>query len=209
MRKTCIALLVAACAVASGAVSVSGQNNARDAGRLIDALGVRQGITVGEIGAGTGELTILMARHVGPAGHVYTTEVAEQQLARLRQAATDASLTNVTVLAAAVASTNLPDACCDAIFMRNVYHHFEQPAPINRSLFAALKPGGQVAIIDFPPGGGIEADTPAGRAGGNGFHGVKPETVARELESAGFTRVRVEEPARAQEGFLVVMRKPS
>lgn len=209
MRRTGIAVLVAALSVASGSAVASGQNNPRDAARLIDALGVEPGMTVGEIGAGTGELTVLMARHVGQAGRVFSTEVSEPQLARLRQAATDASLANVTVLPAAVESTNLPDGCCDAIFMRNVYHHFERPEAINRSLFAALKPGGRIAVIDFPPGNGTEAATAAGRAGGDGFHGVKKETVARELESAGFTRVRVEEPDGRQEGFLVVMRKPS
>ena len=208
MRKACIALLAIAFSIASGAVSVSGQNNPRDAQRLIEALGVTPGMTVAEIGAGNGELTVLMAKHVGAAGRVFTTEVADEQRQRLRQAASGAGLVNVKVLAAADDTTNLPAGCCDAIFMRNVYHHFETPAPINASLFAALKPGGRVAIIDFPPRNRNEAAQPEGRSA-DSSHGVTKETVAKELEAAGFVRVRVEEPEGGQEGFLVVMRKPS
>jgi SAM-dependent methyltransferase len=58
-------------------------------------------------------------------------------------------LTNVTVIEGAEAATNLPDACCDAIFLRNVYHHITAVDAFNRSLVASLKPGGRLAIIDL------------------------------------------------------------
>jgi SAM-dependent methyltransferase len=45
----------------------------------------------------------------------------------------------------------LPDSCCDAMFMRDVYHHVTAPEAFNRSLFASLKPGGRLAILDFRP----------------------------------------------------------
>jgi predicted methyltransferase len=91
--------------------------------------------------------------------------------------------------------------------MRNVYHHFSNPAAINASLFASLKPGGRLAVIDFPPGNGREGATPADRAR-DGTHGVTPDTTVKELQAAGFERISAEEPAGGQEGFLVVMRKP-
>ena len=206
MRRARIAFVLAAAVLAAGSAVLSAQNNPRDLQRLVAALGIEPGMTVGEIGAGSGELTVLMARHVGANGKILSTEISEQRLADIRNAVAAADVTNVTVLQAGVDRTNLPDACCDAIFMRNVYHHFSDPAAINRSLFAALKPGGRIAVIDFPPGNGNEASSPSGR-GSDGTHGVFKETVAKELEAAGFTRVLMEEPGAGQEGFLVVMRK--
>jgi SAM-dependent methyltransferase len=60
-------------------------------------------------------------------------------------------LSNVVVLEGAESSTNLPSACCDAIFLRDAYHHLTRPQEFDASLLAALKPGGRLAIMDFPP----------------------------------------------------------
>jgi SAM-dependent methyltransferase len=57
----------------------------------------------------------------------------------------------VTILAGATASTNWPAGCCDAILLRNVFHYLTEPAAMIRSLAASLKPGGRLAIVDFPP----------------------------------------------------------
>lgn len=208
MRRKLYFFSVSVLVAAAASIPVFTQNNPRDAQRLIAEMSISPGMTVGEIGAGSGDLTVLMAQHVGPNGKVFSTEISEQRLADIRKAVASANLQNVDVLQAGVDTTNLSPGCCDAIFMRNVYHHFTQPAGINKSLFAALKPGGRVAIIDFPPGNGKEAETAAGR-GADGTHGVFKETVAKELEAAGFTRVKVEEPGGRQEGFLVLMRKGS
>ena len=206
MRRARFVFVLAASILAASSSFLSAQNNPRDLQRLVAALGIEPGMTVGEIGAGSGELTVLMAQHVGANGKVLSTEISEQRLADIRRAVAGANVQNVTVLQAGADRTNLPDACCDAIFMRNVYHHFGDPAAINKSLYAALKPGGRIAVIDFPPGNGAEASSPAGR-GSDGTHGVFKETVAKELEAAGFTRISVAEPGNGQEGFLVVMRK--
>ena len=207
MRKHSLLLIATAFAVSAASVCTLAQDNARDLQRLVTATGLSSGMTVGEIGAGTGALTVLMAGHVGAGGRVYSTEINEDRLADIRKATSAASLTNVTVLQAGAEATNLPAACCDVIFMRNVYHHFSNPAAVNRSLYASLRTGGRLAIIDFPPRGAGDASTPSERAS-DGSHGVRAEVVAAELEAAGFTRVSVEEPGSGQEGFLVVMRKP-
>ena len=68
-----------------------------------------------------------------------------------REYAKKEGLTNVTVLEGGAATTNLPDACCDAVFLRLVYHHIIEIAPFNKSVYASLKPGGRLAIIDFVP----------------------------------------------------------
>jgi predicted methyltransferase len=206
MRNSRLVILAVAVAVSAASVCTRAQDNPRDLTRLVEALSIRPGMTVGEIGAGDGGLTVLMARHLGDSGRMLSTEISAERLAEIRNAVSAASLGTVTVIEAGVDSTNLPEACCDAIYMRNVYHHFENPTAINRSLFASLKPGGRLAVIDFPPRG-RDAATPADRDA-DGSHGVRAEAVASELEAAGFTRVSVGTPD-GQEGFLVVMRKPA
>jgi hypothetical protein len=77
---------------------------------------------------------------------------AATTLTRLREYVTREGLTNVTVVEGAAAATNLPAACCDAIFMRNVYHHITQVEPFNRSLAASLEAGSS-----DPASGGAKA----------------------------------------------------
>lgn len=206
MRTHRLLIIAVAAAVSAATVCARAQDNPRDLTRLVEALDIRPGMAVGEIGAGGGELTVLMAGRVGADGRVFSTEIDEGRLDEIRRAVSRASLGNVTVIAAGAGTTNLPEGCCDAIFMRNVYHHFENPAAINRSLFASLKPGGRLAVIDFAPRGGRDAATPAERDA-DSSHGVRAEIVASELEAAGFARVQVS-PPDGGEGFLVVMRKP-
>lgn len=117
--------------------------------RLVELLSLRQGMTVAEIGAGSGWLTVEVAQRVGPSGRVYATELSAARLDDIRQAASEAELGNVTVLQAGERATNLPAACCDAIFMRRVYHHLSEPSPIVASIHEALRPGGRLVIIEF------------------------------------------------------------
>jgi protein-L-isoaspartate O-methyltransferase len=203
-RRVLFASLAIAAAIIS-AIVVTRADDASDAARLIETLELKAGSTVGEIGAGDGELTILMSRHVGPAGRVFTTELGQDRVRTLRAAVEKAAVGNVTIVEGDAARTNLPDGCCDAVFMRAVYHHFGDPPAMNRSLLASLRPGGRLAIMDFTPRGDEEASNPADRDE-DGRHGVKAETVAKELVAAGFERIDVED--RKGRDFLVVVRKP-
>jgi ubiquinone/menaquinone biosynthesis C-methylase UbiE len=80
---------------------------------------------------------------------VYSTDINPERLKEIRQAVEKAGLQNVTVVEGGSARTNLPDECCDAIFMRHVYHHLGDPPGMNASLLRSLKPGGRVAVVDF------------------------------------------------------------
>ena len=117
-----------------------------------------------------------------------------------------AQLQNVSVVEGASSTTNIPNDCCDAIFLRHVYHHLGDPPLMNASLRASLKPGGRVAIVDFPPDNGVSA--PPGRRGTDVSHGVTPQIVIEELRAAGF--VSVEQLPWSSSGgyFLVVARRP-
>lgn len=178
---------------------------ATDAERLVTALELQEGDTIADIGAGRGQLTVELAREVGPTGGVYATELDEARLNEIREAAESAGLKNITVLEAHATRTNLPDRCCDALVMRRVYHHIGDPHLMNASMRASLKPGGLLAIIDFAPDSAESAD-PDGRATGE-QHGVTSETVVRELTLAGFEVVAVE--AGGNRGrYMVVVRRP-
>lgn len=161
--------------------------DAADAAKLIDVLEIRAGATVADVGAGGGLLVPPMSRHLGPAGRLYATDVNADRLAEIRKLVASQSLPNVTVLQGAEAQTRLPDACCDAIFMRLVYHHFGDPPAMNASLLRSLKPGGRIAILDFAPKSKTSA--PPGKRGEGDAHGVMPATVIEELKSAGFVDV--------------------
>lgn len=177
--------------------------------RLVEILELKPGMMVADVGAGFGAWTMRLSRVLGPAGRVYATEIGAAQLAALRDAAQREGLTNVTVLEGATGTTNLPALCCDAILIRDAYHHLTQPEDMVRSFAASLKPGGRLAVIDFPPrpNSEVPSGVPANRAG----HGVPPEVVQREV-GAVLTHVRTvpmwapdSQPASL---FLVLFRKP-
>ena len=176
--------------------------------RLVELLELKPGMTVADVGAGFGAWTMRLSRSLGPTGRVFATDIGADQLAALRASVEREKLTNVTVIAGAPSSSNLPPGCCDAILVRDAYHHFTQPDDLVRSLAAALKPGGRLAVIDFPPRPNTEvpAGVPANRLG----HGVPPEVVVKEV-GAVLTHVRTT-PAWAPDSqpanlFLTLFRK--
>jgi tRNA A58 N-methylase Trm61 len=174
------------------ALPARGQTDAADATRLVEALALGAGSNVAEIGAGSGALTVAIARTVGAGGRVYSNELNPRQRRAIERAVTAAALTNVTVVEGHERRTNLPDACCDAIFMRDVFHHFDDAAGMSRDLLTSLVPGGRLAVLDFPPRNG---------------HGTTQEAVIATLQEAGFVQVRLEDSGARW--FLVVATRPS
>jgi ubiquinone/menaquinone biosynthesis C-methylase UbiE len=153
---------------------------------LIDVLELTEESVVADIGAGNGRQAIEVARYIGSDGMVYATELGEETLETLRNRIDRIDLGNITVLTGDPAGTNLPKECCDAIYMRRVYHHVAQPDSMNLSLMQSLKPGGRLAIIDFEPDG-TEGD-PGNRDEGDS-HGVTTETLIDELTRTGFEQI--------------------
>ena len=203
-HRTCVLLFITLFIPGSAALAQrSGSTIATE--RIFDAIGVRQGITVCEIGAGDGQLSIAAARIAGPNGRVYTSEVGEDRVKSLQQRVESSGLAQITVVAGDPVKTNFPAEGCDAVFMRNVYHHFGDPAAMNASIAASVKPGGRVAIVDFSPPAN-EASRPADRAK-DGMHGVSTESVSREMSNAGFEVVSSE--LGAERWFMVVVSRPN
>ena len=171
------------------AIGPAGAQNAAqiaaDAERLIKALDLRPGSVVAELGAGDGELTVLMAKAVGDTGRVFSTEVNPERVQQISRTVERAGLKHVTVVTGQTKDTGLSEHCCDAVFMRDVYHHFADPEAMNGSIMKALKPGGMLAVLDFGPPPGAESPRSEDRDE-DGHHGITPATLERELKAAGF-----------------------
>jgi ubiquinone/menaquinone biosynthesis C-methylase UbiE len=205
LRRRLAPMVVGALVAFTGTVGAQ-DDFASDARRLVPAIQLQEGQTVADIGAGGGQLAVELGREVGPSGRVYATELEEDRRRDIREAAKSAGLKNVEVREAQATSTNLPEQCCDALVMRRVYHHIGNPTLMNASMLASLKPGGFLAVIDFPPDSAESAD-PNGRDDGE-QHGVTSATVARELGEAGFEMVTVEK-GEGSDRYMVVARRPA
>jgi ubiquinone/menaquinone biosynthesis C-methylase UbiE len=146
-------------------------------------MGWKAGTVVADIGAGDGAYTFAAAGRVGAAGKVYATEIDAKKIAELRDEVAKRKLANVMVVESKEADTNLPAGCCDAIFLRRVYHHLTKPAEFDAGLVRSLKSGGRLAIIDFPPRAGL--DPVEGVPSNRGGHGIPQKIVIEELKAAG------------------------
>jgi ubiquinone/menaquinone biosynthesis C-methylase UbiE len=195
-----VALLITVLIPASAAGQAAAISNAQ----LFEALGVRDGATVCEMGAGDGAATLAAARVVGSQGRVFASELGEDRVNALRAKTAGRGLTQITVVSGDPIKTNFPDGACDAVFMRSVYHHFSNPAAMNASIGAALKPGARLGIVDFSPPPGSEAACPADR-GKDGMHGITAATLSRELADAGFEPVS---SVTVQRAIMIVVAKP-
>jgi len=158
-------------------------NAAEEIARLAELMGWRAGTIVADIGAGDGVYTFAAVERVGTAGKVYATEIDEKKLAELMAVVAKRKLGNVVVVESKEADTNLPAGCCDAIFLRRVYHHLTKPAEFDASLARSLKPGGRLAIIDFPARAGL--DPVEGVPNNRGGRGIPQKIVVQELTAAG------------------------
>jgi ubiquinone/menaquinone biosynthesis C-methylase UbiE len=204
MYRVGAAALFLSTAVLSGCGNWSGfgfRADGREMPQVRQVLGLEAGKVVADVGAGKGGLTFALADEVGAKGHVFATEIDEERLLRLREAVAAAKLSNVTVIEARSNETGLPPNCCDAIVLRRVYHHLADPSAVNASLLRSLRPGGVLAIIDFPPPFFL----------GRGSFGVPAQAVASEAVGSGFELVRrIDDwPGRGPLGsYCVVFRKP-
>jgi len=173
--------------------------------RLAALMDWRAGNVVADIGAGDGSYAFAAAQIVGSGGKVFATEIDKEKLASLRSEVAKRHLANVSIVESKDADTSLPAQCCDAIFLRRVYHHLTKPAEFDSALLRSLKPGGKLAIIDFPPRAGLEAveGIPANRGG----HGIPQKVLIDELSAAGFQQVKVANDWPADDYCVVFVKK--
>lgn len=116
---------------------------------IVETLGLKPGMAVADIGAGTGFYSIMIAERVGPTGKVYAVDIAPRFLTHIQTQAAAAKLTNVSTVQCREDSAELPSNSIDLAFICDTYHHFEYPRSTMSSIHDALRPGGEVVIVEF------------------------------------------------------------
>jgi predicted methyltransferase len=147
---------------------------------IADATGVKSGMHVADVGAGTGFMTMLFARKVGPEGRVTAVDISQTFIDAIAKRAAQEGAPNVSTMLGSQTDTRLAESSVDIVFTSDTYHHFENVTPVLTSIRRALKPGGRFVVIDFNriPGTTSERTLAHVRA--------DKETVIQEVEAAGF-----------------------
>ena len=170
---------------------------------ILKATGVAEGMTVADIGAGTGLFTLPFAQAVGPKGRVYAVEIAQKFLDHIAARAAQEKVIGIVPVLGKDRSVELPENSVDLAFICDVYHHFEHPLDSMKSLWRAMKPGGTVVVIDFHriPGKSSEWTMGHVRAG--------QEVFEKEITEAGFEKVGEEKGFLLENYFVRFRKKPA
>lgn len=169
--------------------------------RIAGLLQLQEGMSVADVGAGTGLYTMMFAPAVGPAGTVYGVDIAPKFVEHIGELAKQRKLLNVKPLLCSERSTELPADSVDLVFVCDTYHHFEYPHSTLASIHRALRPGGELVIVDFirEPGVSRQWVLDHVRAG--------LPVVEQEVESAGFRLVQKEDTPFLSENYMVRFQK--
>jgi predicted methyltransferase len=150
---------------------------------IVAASKVRPGMTVADIGAGTGLFTRLFAPAVEPHGTVYTIDIAGTFIDNILRTCREQGLSNVTGIVNTPVDIGLPADSIDLAFITDTYHHFEYPQQTLASIHQALRSEGRVIIIDFRRDPRISTKWVMGHVRSNKVQ------VIQELQAAGFRLV--------------------
>ena len=150
------------------------RDDAGEAAQVMALAGVRPGLAVADIGAGSGYLTVRLAPRLGAEGRVYAVDIVPEYLEKLRQRVTAAGLRNVVLVEGAPDDPRLAADAIDLAFLVHMYHEIAAPYALLWHLRPALKPGARVAIVD--------SDRPFAR------HGSPPAALRCELAAVGYVQ---------------------
>jgi len=116
---------------------------------IVDATGIRPGMAVADIGAGTGLFTRLFAERVGPQGRVYAVDISRPFIENIIRTSQERGFTNVEGVVNGQKDVSLPPDSIDLAFLADTYHHFEYPASMLSSIHRSLRSGARLIVIDF------------------------------------------------------------
>lgn len=169
--------------------------------RVLEICDVQPGMTVADIGAGTGFYSRLFASAVGEQGWVYAADISSRFLEHINRQSQEDRVHNMTSVLCTERSVNLPPNSVDVAFICDTYHHFEYPQDTMKSILRALKPGGTLVVIDFEriPGQSREFILGHVRAGKDVFR--------REIVNAGFRFLEEVQVPAFEENYLLRFRK--
>jgi SAM-dependent methyltransferase len=143
--------------------------------QLVHLLGIKPGMTIADIGAGSGYYVVRLSPIVGPNGRVIAQDVVPEYLRGLRNRVRDLGLQNVTVTLGEPHDPRLPASSLDIAILVHMYHEIAQPYALLYNLVPAFKPGARIAILDaFGP---------------TSEHGTPPNLLRCELAAVGYREI--------------------
>lgn len=159
--------------------------------RVMDLLGIKPGLGVADLGAGSGWFTVRASARVGSTGTVFAEDINSQAIDYIEKRAAKEKLGNVRTVLGTPDDPKLPPGSIDAVLMLKVYHEIAHPLVLLANLKPALKPGAKIGIID--------------RNGDGTDHGLNSDVLKREMGEAGFKVVGSYDFTKAdgQDYFLI------
>jgi precorrin-6B methylase 2 len=154
-----------------------------DPDQAIRLLRIQKGATVADVGAGSGNISIRLAKAVGPTGKVYANDIQPGMLDILQKNVAKAKLTNVVPVLGAIDDPKLPAESIDLAIMVDVYHEFSEPQKMLQRLREAIKPGGRLVLLEYRA---EDPEVPILRE-----HKMTKAQVKLEVENEGFKQSRV------------------
>jgi SAM-dependent methyltransferase len=170
------------------------RDDAGEPGQLVRLLGIKSGMTVADIGAGSGYYVVRLSPIVGSNGRVIAEDVTPEYLRGLRNRVHELGLQNVTISRGEPHDPRLPADSLDIAILVHMYHEIAQPYALLYNLVPALKPGARVGIIDaFRP-------TPE--------HGTPPALLRCELAAVGYREISLDR-LTGSDAYLAIFAPPS
>jgi ubiquinone/menaquinone biosynthesis C-methylase UbiE len=161
----------------------SERDREEDPDLAIRLLRIQKGSTVADVGAGSGNITMRLARAVGPMGKVYANDIQPGMLDLLQKNVAKAKLTNIVPVLGTIDDPKLPAESIDLAIMVDVYHEFSEPQKMLQRLREAIKPGGRLVLLEYRA---EDPDVPILRD-----HKMTKAQVKLEVEHEGFKQSRV------------------
>ena len=168
--------------------------------KAVALLQLRPGDVVGDIGAGSGYMTVRLARAVGPTGRVLAVDIQPEMIERLTERVHAAMLTNVTAILGAADDPKLPPGSVDLELMVDVYHELSRPQVMLQHLRDALRPGGRLVLLEYRKEDPTIPIKPE--------HKMSAAEARLEVEAEGFTLSKVDEALPRQHILIFTVKTP-
>ena len=150
--------------------------------KIMDVLGIRPGMIVGEIGAGNGRFAVKVAARVGPSGGVYANDIDPEAIRFMEKRCQREEITNMNVIHSRELKPGFPAGELDLVYLINTYDELSDPVKLLQNTRSSLKPEGRLAVIVYDPT----------KFEDHGGHAVSREVVIDQCSQAGFALVHLD-----------------
>ena len=164
---------------------------------VLEALDLKGGEVVADVGAGSGFYTFKIAPKVGKTGKVLAVDIQDEMIKTIRQRATEQKITNVEVIKGSESDPNLPPNGVDVVLMVDVYHELSYPFEVMTKIRQALKPGGRMVFVEY------RKEDPKVRI--KEVHKMSVEQLEKEMKAVKLTPLRTVETLPLQ--HIVIFEK--